>query len=324
MKALRMLGLAVMAGLAACDGFEDIDLDEGGGGTAGGTFSRGFVFVRGTARDVYAVDDVTGSANNPLRLTQAGGAYEPTVSRNGRLVAYVYKSGTTLELRTVPTTGQGQPSTVFSSVDPVCASSCSHFRAPTFSPDGSSIVFTVYRGSTTQLAKVSTSGSGFTFLPNGGYSHLGSASFYPDGLNVLATAGSAREQTNILLKVPVNGGVTNVISYNLGNEAVWVANRVVVSPDGTKVAFDGRISSGVSRIFVAPLNQTTLGTVSMVTDYVGESGVDDRFPSWRGNTSLGFVSNSGGNDNIYSIDAAARRTTGRLLVPSGMEASYGG
>ncbi|HZH75743.1 MAG TPA: hypothetical protein VEY88_06905 [Archangium sp.] len=322
MKALKMLGLAVMAGLAACDGFEDIDLDEGGGGTAGGTFTRGFVFVRGTARDVYAVDDVTGNANSPLRLTQTGGAYEPTVTRNGRQVAFVYKSGTTLELRTVATTGQGQPSTVFSSADPACASSCSLFRAPTFSPDGSFIVFTVYKGSTSQLARVSTSGGGFQFLPNGGYSQVSSASFYPDGLHVLAPAGTTRDQNKILLKVPVNGGVTDVISYNVG-EALWVVSRAVVSPDGSKVAFDGRTSSGGSRIFVAPLGQT-LGSVTMVTDYAGEPGVEDRFPSWRGSTELGFVSNYGGNDNIYRIGVTASRGSGNLMVPSAMEAAYGG
>jgi TolB protein len=320
MKALRILGLAVMAGLAACDGLDDIDFGGGGGGgTAGGSFSRGFVFIRGSDRNVCALDDVTGNPNSPLWLTQTGGAYEPAVTRNGRLVAFVYKQGTTYELRTVPTTGQGQPSTVFSSTDPAC-SGCTLFRAPTFSPDGGSIVFTVYKGGTSLLAKVGTSGSGFQFLPTGGYSNLGSASFYPDGLSVLATAGSSN-QPNMLLKVPVNGGTVNPISSSLGNEALWVVSRAVVSPDGTKVAFDGRISSGGSRIFVAPLGQT-LGSVTMVTDYSGF--VEDRYPSWRGNTELGFVSNYGGNENIYRIGVSAQRGSGSFMVPSAMEPSYGG
>jgi Tol biopolymer transport system component len=322
MKVLRILGLVVMAGLAACDGLEGIDIgDGGGGGTGGGSFSRGFAFIRGTDRNVYAVDDVTGNPNNPLRLTQSGGAYEPAVSRNGRLVAFVYKMGSTLELRTVPTTGQGQPSTVFSSTNPAC-SGCTLFRAPTFSPDNTTIVFTVYRSGTSVLAKVSTSGSGFQFLPTGGYSNFGSASFYPDGLNVLATAGSLN-QPSTLLKVPVNGGTVNPIASSLGNEALWVVSRAAVSPDGSKVAFDGRISSGGSRIFVAPLGQT-LGSVTMVTDYPGESGVEDRYPSWRGNTELGFVSNYGSNENIYRIGVSSLRGSGNLMVPSALEPSYGG
>lgn len=102
-----------------------------------------------------------------------------------------------------------------------------------------------------------------------------------------------------------------------------MVSRAVVSPDGSKVAFDGRISSGGSHIFVASLGQT-LGSVTMVTDYPGESGVEDRYPGWRGNTELGFVSNYGGNENIYRIGVTALRGSGNLMVPSALESSHGG
>jgi Tol biopolymer transport system component len=320
MKALRILGLAVVAGLSACGPLDDIDL--GGGGTGGGDFSRGFVFVKGstTSRNVFAVDD-SGDPNSPLQLTTQGGAYEPTVSRNGRLVAFVYKAGSTLELRRVPTTGQGQPSTVFASTNITCPG-CTNLRFPTFSPDGNTLVFTVYKGTSSVLARVNADGSNFQFLPSGGFSYFGSASFFANGQSVLATAGTQGDQYNTLLQVPLNGGAPNPIAYSLGNEALYVVNRAVVSPDGSKVAFDGRISSGGSRIFVAPIGQQ-LGSVTMVTDYVGES-VEDRFPSWRGNTELGFLSNSGGADQVYRISATALRGTGNLMVPGAMEPFYGG
>lgn len=321
MKALlRIVGLAAMAGLAvACESIDGIDL--GGGGTAGGSFTRGFVYVK-SDRNVYAVDDTWDtSVTLPLQLTTQGGAYEPTLSRSGRLVAFVYKAGTTVELRTVPTTGQGTPSTVFSIATTGC-SGCSNLRMPTFSPDGNTIVFTVYKGTTSTLARVNADGSGAQFLNTGGYSYIGAASFFANGQSVLATTGTIRDQFNTLIQVPLSGGAPNVISYSLGNEALYVTNRAVVSPDGTKVAFDGRISSGGSRIFVAPIS-STLGSVTMVTDYVGES-VEDRFPSWRGNTELGFLSNSGGADQIYRISAAAQGGTGTLVVPSALEPSYGG
>lgn len=321
MKALlRIVGLAAVAGLAAaCEPIDDGDL--GGGGTAGGSFSRGFVFLK-SDRNVYAVDDAWDvSVTLPLQLTKTGGAYEPTVTRSGRLVAFVYKSGTTVELRTVPTTGQGTPSTVFSITNPLCTG-CTNLRMPAFSPDGNVIVFTAIKGTTSSLVRVNADGSGAQALPTGGYSYFGSASFFANGQSVLATTGTIRDQFNTLLQVPLSGGSPTPITFSLGNEALYVTNRAVVSPDGTKVAFDGRISSGGSRIFVAPIGQQ-LGTVTMVTDYVGES-VEDRFPTWRGNTEVGFLSNSGGADQIYRISAAAQGSTGTLVVPSALEPAYGG
>jgi TolB protein len=327
MKVLRIVGLAaVVVGLSGCD-LDDIDLGGGGGGGggAGGTFSRGFVFVRnGTGgRNVYAVDD-TGDPNSPLQLTTQGGAYQPTVSRNGRLVAFVYRSGTTSELRTVPTTGTGQPSTVFANTSTAC-SNCGNFRFPTFNPSASTIVFTLDQGGYAKLARVNTDGSSFQLLTTVTGSNpyvYGAASFYPDGQNVLAAAGYSTSQLNILVKVGVATGSTDVLSFNLGTSgAQSVVSRPVVSPDGTKVAFDGRTNNG-AQIFLAPLGQT-LGSVTQVTSHTGEFGVEDTWPSWRGNTELTFLSNSGGNDNVYRISTASTGA-GTLVVPGALEPAYGG
>ncbi len=318
MKVLRILGLAAVVGLSGCDG---IVLDDGGGGGGGGSFSRGFVFVRnGTSgRNLYAVDD-TGDPNSPLQLTTQGGAYQPSVSRNGRSVVFVYRSGSTSEIRTVPTTGTGQPSTVFSSTSTAC-SGCGNFRFPTFNPSASTIVFTLDQGGYAKLARVNADGSSFQLLTNGNPYVYGAASYYPDGQYVLAAAGYTTNQLNFLVKVGVATGSTDVVSTSLGNTAQVVVSRPVVSPDGTKVAFDGRTSSG-SQIFLAALGQT-LGSVTQVTSHSGEYGVEDSWPSWRGNTELTFLSNSGGNDNVYRISVAATGA-GSLVVPGALEPSYGG
>jgi Tol biopolymer transport system component len=320
MKLLRIVGLAAVVGLAGCD-LEGIDLDGGGGGGAGGTFTSGFVFVRnGTAgRNLYAVDNA-GDPNSPLQLTTQGGAYHPTVTRNGRLVAFVYRAGSTMELRTVPTTGTGQPSTVFASTSTSCPG-CGNFRYPTFNPSGSTIVFTLDQGGYAKLARVNADGSSFQLLTNGSPYVYGAASFYPDGQSVLAAGGYTTSQLNFLVKVGVATGSTDVISTSLGNTAQVVVTRPVVSPDGSKVAFDGRTSSG-SQIFVAPLGQT-LGSVTQVTSHTGEFGVEDTWPSWRGNTELTFLSNSGGNDNVYRISTASTGA-GTLVVPGALEPAYGG
>ncbi|HYO59087.1 hypothetical protein [Archangium sp.] len=324
MKALRILGLAAVAGLSACGPIDDIDF--GGGGGGGGSFSRGFVFVRGesnSARNVFVVDD-TGDPNSPLRLTTQGGAYEPAVSRDGRRVAFVYKAGSILEVRTVPTTGQGQPSTVFASTNTTCPG-CTDLRFPTFSPDGNTLVFTVYKGtSPSSLARVRTDGSGFQFLPNGNPYFFGSSSFTADGLGVIAAGGQSSSQLNLLVHVNLTSGLANVISSGLGNEgAQVVGSRVTVSPDGTKVAFDARTSSG-SRIFVGKLNGQQ--QVYDITQVTGKPGVQDTYPSWRGNTELGFLLSEVGGENVYRVSASSMRGSGNLVfvLPKATEPSYGG
>ncbi|WNG30994.1 hypothetical protein F0U62_48490 [Cystobacter fuscus] len=324
MKALvRILGLAAVAGLAAACEPLDIDFDGGGGGGGGGAFSSGFVFVRnGTGgRNVYAVDD-DGNANSPLRLTTEGGAYEPTVSRSGLLVAFVYRSGSTSEIRTVPTTGTGRASTVVSSTSASCPR-CSNFRYPTISPTGETIVFTLTSNNTPALARVNIDGTGFRILVTGNYASYGAASFYPNGSSVLMAAGFGANQLSTLLNVNVNTGAANVITSSLGNTgAVSVVSRAVVSPDGSRVAFDGQTNNG-SQIFVGQLGSQNLSSVTQLTQHTGERGVMDTWPSWRGNTEVTFLSNSGGNDNIYRISTATTGA-GTLLVPGALEPSYGG
>ncbi len=324
MKAFRrMVGLAVVAGLAAgCESLDGFDLDNGGGGGGGGAFSQGFVFVR--ARDVLAVDE-KGDPNSPLRLTTQGNAYEPTVAPNGRSVAYVYRDRArgVVELRSVPTTGQGQPSTVFALSQSTCQG-CTDIRYPTFNPGSTQLVFTVVQGSGSSLARVSADGSGFVRFNNGniGINSHGAASFLPNGQSVLSAGGASLNLHNQLVLTDMTSGLAQVYSFNLGNEAQSVVNRVAVSPDGAQVAFDGQTSSGTSAIFVAALGQT-LGRVTQLTRHPGEGGVSDSWPSWRGSTEVGFLSNAGGNDNIYRISIATTGA-GTLVVPSALEPSYGG
>ena len=320
----RFLGVAVAAGLGltAC---EPLDLDDGGGGTAGGVFNSGFVFVRGGDRNIYVVDDA-GDPNSPTALTTGGRAQHPAVSRNGRSVVFVRKPATGgAELQTVPTVAGSLASTVFSTSDVACGN-CTGFRSPVFDPTGNFIVFVIERGSSanSSLGRVNVDGSGFQQLtPDTGIPY-GAPSFYPDGSAVLAPASSNFSGFNQLARVPVDGSPPLFLNGTLGPEALTIATRAVVSPDGTQVAYDGVVGSGGSRIFVARLNNASIDSHRSLTAHPGEAGARDTFPSWIGITQIGFLSDAGGSDNIYRISALTTTPgAGSLVVPSAMEPSYG-
>lgn len=314
----RFLGGILAVGLlGACE-----PLDEGGGGTIGDVlFTRGFTFVR-SDRNVYVVDD-DGDANSPQRLTTAGGAYQPSVSRDGRSIVFVQKTGATTSIQTVPATG-GATATVFTTNDTACGTrGCGNFRFPVFSPDGRTIVFVFDRGSgsNSELGQVSVDGTAFAALtPSAGIS-FGAPSFFPNGATLVAPAGNNTFQFDRLARVTLSSGN---ISYNsLGNEVLSVVNRAVVSPDGTQVALDGKLSSGSTRIFVGPISATSgLGALRRVTDSPGTG--EETFPCWTGTSGLGLLSvDAGGDPSIYRVPVAATPGSITLTVPTASEPSYG-
>ena len=320
---LRFVGALVLSlGLSACE-----PIDDGGGGGGGGNvlFTRGFVFVREADRNVYVVDD-QGDANSPQRLTVGGGASHPSVSRNGRSVVYVQQTSTGgFEVRTAPTDGSANPSTVFASGNTQCPG-CTNFRFPTFNPGNNVIVFAYNRGTGSNfgLARVNADGSGFQELTAGSTTlSFGAPSFFPDGQSVLAPAGSSSFDLRQLARVSLSGGSPTIITNTLGGEAQVVVTRAVVSPDGRQVALDGRVSSGGTRIFVGSLTPS-FGPLRSVTDHPGEAGAQDTFPSWVTATQVGFLSNAGGSQNVYRVSLTGAVGPGTLLIPSAAEPSYGG
>jgi TolB protein len=166
------------------------------------------------------------------------------------------------------------------------------------------------------LGVVDADGSGgFRALTTGSDTQYGSASFFPDGRSVLAMAGSGFgvDAFNRLEQVSVDsvGGVVPV-SSDLG-EARNIANRAVLSADGTRVAFDGRPASNANVIRIFVLELAGVGAVRQVTDYPGDDTAIDGFPTWVGNAEVGFASNLGGSDNVYVLSAISADSGGFTL-----------
>ncbi len=301
------LAFCVAIGLMGC-----VPGDSGGGGGLG-SFSRGFAFVRD--RDIYVADN--SDYNHPLQLTTSGDDGHPSLSRDGRRVVFVHGGN---ELDVVTASNGASPSRVLPA-----SNGQANFRTPVFSPDGSTIVFAYDRNSVAHLGRVNVDGTGFQEL-TGNQSFLGGPSFYPDGASVLAIAGSTPSLYNQLVRVNVSTGAVTPVANSLGSEACSIANRVAVSPDGSRATFDARILSGgacVGAVHIFVLNLSS-GTVNpRLTNYVAEPNADDGFPTWVGSDQVGFSSNVGGPDNVYVLPANAMMTSGGFKLQSASEPYYG-
>ncbi len=304
------VGFLTLFVLSGCDLFGG---GGGGGGTGGGggamfNFTKGFTYVRKDDRNVYLVDE--SDVQTITTLTQSANVRTPAMSLDGKHIVFVRGGTMDSEIATVAPTG-GVISTVLTA-----SATAKNFRTPVFSPDATRIAFGFDEGTSTSIGLINVDGTGFQKLATGGLAQA-FPSFTPDGAAIVVAAGNfGAGYTQIERITLATNAVTN-LTNTLGSEALGVANRLLVSPDGTKGVFDARVSSGVTRLFVIDL------TTKLVTAlYAGEAGTNDSFPCWMGNTAVGFSSDSGGNDNVYKVNLPSS-TSATLLVPKAIEPWYG-
>lgn len=307
----RILSLVLVAlSLHAC-----IPLDEGGGGGSGTVaLVNGYAFIRTDTRDVYVADRSDTQA--AMALTTDGNNYFPSLSADGKQVAYVHREGAYTSVRRAGVQPGATSATVLDSNGVYTA-----FRNPVFSPDGSTLAFSFEQGGVSRVGIVGVDGAGFTQVSPAGALAYGAPAWTPDGLSLVVPAGSTAGNLTQLEQLNVATGQSQVLRANLGNEALSVVNRVVVSPDGTMVAFDGRTAANTQRIFVAPLSG---GAVTQATDHGGVDALaNDSFPCFVSSSVLAFASDAGGASQVYELTLPAARQAGVLKVPSAAEPWFG-
>jgi len=286
-------------------------LGDPGGGGGPVNFHAGYTFIR--SGDVYLSD--RSDYNRVVQLTSTGNNHNPSISPDGSRVVFVRGSGSSSELDTIAVNASGVSPT------PVYASDGTHanFRMPVFSRDGTFIVFAYESGSSSFLGRVNRDGSGFQRITSGTRSYS-APSFYSDGLRVLASGGFTSARYDSLETISLATGAASPVTNAFPQGILGIANRAVISPNGSTIAVDFTTSSGVSRMFSYDIGGRQFNPL---TNYPGALQTNDSFPSWVGDDLIGFSSDFGNNDSIYEISRTAINGTGTLKLGSAVEPSYG-
>jgi Tol biopolymer transport system component len=306
-------GTAVALGAALLQG---CFLPGGGGGgpgvTGGGSalpFSSGFATVRKDDRNLLLTDER--DVNAPIQLTQTGGVSMPSFSPDGRQIVFARKVGADTELVLVSTSGLNATTLLRSTPNQ------RNLRTPTFSPDGRQIAFAFDENAvSSSIGLVNVDGSDFRKLIGGQALAYGSPTWFADGTSLLVSAGNAGLMQTQLERVNVATGTSMSVTNTLGNEALSIAGRVVVSPDGENAVFDGRVSSGVTRIFV-----WSFGTRQVQRQRSPPATVNDSAPSWLDARTILFSSDEGGADQVYRQSLGTMSPS--LAVPLAIEPAFG-
>jgi Tol biopolymer transport system component len=320
---IRTIALCLVGALAMGSALDGCLLDGGGGGGGGDVnFISGFVFIRNDNGDVYVAD--SSDYGTVGRLTESGNNRHPSLSPDGKQAVYVHAPpGGASSIMAVATNGGTAPRTIYAAD---VAAGQKNLKNPVFSPDGSLIVFAYEVQTTSYLARVNADGTGgFLQLTSGPVSYA-SPTFYPDTSanagQVLALAGTSIGTYTMLERIHTHTRAVTPVTNNLGAAVHSATTRAVLSRDGTKVAFEGRLASDPTlvRTFVRTLSSGA--TVQVSDTGAGSSNAQHSYPTWVSATQVAFVSNEGGADQVY-VQGIASVGTGTLTLPSANQPWFG-
>jgi TolB protein len=187
---------------------------------------------------------------------------------------------------------------------------------PTFSPDGSKVIFTSYRGDQGSVgfdvivANVDGTGT-MDLTPNSTIDH-NSAVFSPDGTRIAFAGVDRSVSTNLIWGIwTMSADGTSFRNVVPSTDYDRYALPLVFSPDGTKILFSGTtIDPQTSDIYSINLDGSNLLNLT-------NTGMD-WYPRFDGSTLI-FNSYRDGNAEIYAMNAegtGVRRLTTNTVYDS--------
>jgi Tol biopolymer transport system component/DNA-binding winged helix-turn-helix (wHTH) protein len=244
---------------------------------------------------------VAAAGGEPERLLAGQDAAMPTISRDGRRLAYttqrVYNVNLWQVMLETPTRSMGSPVKVI-------ASSRTHSR-PAFSPDGRRLVFESTRSGTQEVWIGDADGSNPLALTASGGPYTGTPRWSPDGHSIAFDSHTDRGPG--IYVVGAAGGQSKRVNIGVASsEPAW-------SNDGRWFYFTGWIG-GVTQIFKVPIEG---GEPTQLTT---KGGFAPRMPSVDGRI---YYSR---DQEIWSVSLAGgdeRRLTGVPLRPAEFVDSWG-
>ena len=218
----------------------------------------------------------------PLNKEATKSEFEPAVSNDGRMLAFVQLRGSLslgLEIRDLDTNRRSEvpPGEGFSGM-----------RSPAISPDRSQVVYALPHDGRQKLYIVSSQGGSPRMLTDGqGIDNW--PSFSPDGRQIVFS--SSRDRNFELYLVDSEGKDLRRLTDHPRQDI-----RPAFSPDGKRIAFTSH-RDGVARVYVMNADGTSVQGVKPVGDR-------DDFPTWHPDgRRLVLVSERGGGHDLYVVDA---------------------
>lgn len=195
---------------------------------------------------------------------------------------------------------------------------------PTFSPDGSKVIFTSYRGDQGSVGfdviVANLDGTGITDLtPNSTIDHS-FAVFSPDGTRIAFAGVDRTVSTNLIWGIwTMSADGTSLRNVIPSTDYDRYSLPLTFSPDGTKIFFSGTtIDPQSTDIYSIDLDGSNLQKLT-------NTGAD-WYPRFDGSTLI-FNSQRDGNAEIYSMSvdgSNAHRLTNNTVYDSFSQAMYAG
>jgi Tol biopolymer transport system component len=210
-----------------------------------------------TSQDVVTIANIDGTGAHAITPTQGLDAYGPAWSPDGTKVVYQLRNASTHEFGSlvVQDVVTGLRKT---KVATIRGSNGWWFLSPTFSPDGSTLLFQVPRDLTPRnpsgwdtWSVPATGGTPTRALPDAGF-----ARYFPDGKRIVFVAGmKTATMSGTQISIADADGTRHVLA-----KAQVAVSRPEVSPDGSKVAYvDG---GSIYVVDVSTGRSTNVGTGS--------------------------------------------------------------